>query len=204
MKTLFTLIILSFLSNCFANLEPSLETSALNVVGRIEIQNNTIRLIRSVEGDSIPSILQTPELKNELSKLNHGDEALFQGHITYLPATSETHVGPRPVFVIESIKPLSLKLLGQSEMKTDDLTIFRIPSKEIYSPMFIPVSTEVASTITLTTSLMLMQSLAASSTDAQLTQQINSGLILFAGALATGFFIYDHITGSQKKDNSND
>lgn len=141
-----------------------------------------------------------------INKLNPGDETIIEGHITYHMSLNETQNQYSPIFVIESIKPVSLRLLGQQNEKAPEIESskrFQLSNEKVYSPMGIPVTTEVASSITLTTSALLLQSLTAGPNEPGTHQKLNSGMIIFAGALATGVFIYENIAESLKKNRRN-
>lgn len=176
------------------------ETSQIEVFARIQTAGHAIKLIRSNEGDVIPSVLKDKNLEKIISTLSPGDEALVKGHITYQPRIIEGRTNLDPIFVIESITPISLKRLGELKgYEANDLSPLLFTSDRDFSPLTIPISTEVASAITLSTTILLMHSLTASDSQPQVSQQLNSGLFLFAGALATGVFIYEQIKGINKK-----
>lgn len=161
------------------------------VIGKIEKRGNSVRLIRSVEGDVIPSMLQDQTLLDAVNGLNTGDEAVVMGHITYLTSV-EGATSLSPVFVIESIKPVSLKELGNLSGTRVEAPLLPLSTVSAYSPSGIPVSTEIASAMTITGSIMLLHSLNTSVVQPQLSQDLNAGLFLFSGALMTGAFIYDY------------
>jgi hypothetical protein len=201
MKIIISIIVVTLLNMCFAFADRPMGES-FEVIGKITLQENHVRLFRSSNGDAIPSVLQRQHLKEIISQFNPNEEAIIKGHITYLSTSLDGQASLRPFFIIESIKPISLQKLGKVEFT--DSSQFQSPimlQNMIYAPMALPITTEVASAITLTTSMLLMQSLATSSRP-QVTDQLNTGLILFAGALATGVFIFEQITGTQTKDNS--
>ena len=176
-------------------------TPHIQVLAKIQTTGHAINLIRLNEGDVIPSLLKNKELEKIIAEMGSETEALVKGHITYQATTIEGQAKLEPIFIIESINPISLKLLGKIKPPDDNElanNIFRSPDKN-YAPFSIPVSTEVASALTLTTSVLLLQSLTASPNQSQVEQQFNSGLILFAGALATGVYIYDQIKRTHSK-----
>lgn len=195
MKTF--IISLIILSLQIVHATPS-ELEEITIVGRIEGQGTALRVIRSLEGDALPGMLQNPQLEETLTGLQKGDEVLIQGYVAHGPFSLEGSTQIRSIFIVQSIRPISLSKLGTMEgMKIPD--VLYVPSaQKTYSPMAIPVTTEVASALTLTSSMLLLQSLTNSETDPQVRQQLNSGMIIFAGALATGIFIYEQISGSAK------
>jgi hypothetical protein len=204
-KNLFiiVLIISTFLSTALAQTESSPE---IEVLAKIQTTGHAIKLIRLSERDVIPSLLKNKELEKVISQMRPDEDALVKGHITYQATTIEGQAKLEPIFIIESIHPVSLKLLGKIKPPDDNElanNIFRSPDKK-YAPFSIPVTTEVASALTLTTSVLLLQSLTASANQPQVEQQLNTGLFLFAGALATGVFIYDQIKSNHSKGKNHD
>ncbi len=196
--TLFTII-----SAALAQTESS---PNIQVLAKIHVTGHAINLIRLSEGDVIPSLLKNKELEKVISQMGPDAEALVKGHITYQATTIEGQAKLEPIFIIESINPISLNLLGKIKPPDDNElanNIFRSPDKN-YAPFNIPVTTEVASALTLTTSVLLLQSLTASANQPQVEQQLNTGLFLFAGALATGVFIYDQIKSNHSKGKNHD
>ena len=145
-------------------------------------------------------ILQNPKLEETIAHLDPDSEALVKGHITYHATTLEGQPKLEPIFINESINPISLRLIGK--IKTPDnnelaSSAFRSLDKT-YTTYAIPVTTEVASAITMTSAVLLMQSLAANQNQPDTKQQINTGMFLFAGVLATSVFIYDQIKSKHK------
>ena len=204
-KNLFiiVLIISTFLSTALAQTKSSPE---IEVLAKIQTTGHAIKLIRLSERDVIPSLLKNKELEKVISQMRPDEDALVKGHITYQATTIEGQAKLEPIFIIESIHPVSLKLLGKIKPPDDNElanNIFRSPDKN-YAPFSIPVTTEVASALTLTTSVLLLQSLTASPNQPQVEQQLNTGLFLFAGALATGFYIYDQIKSTHSKGKNHD
>ena len=177
-------------------------TPQIEVLARIQTTGHAVKLIRLNEGDSIPSILNDKKLENIISEMGSDNEALVKGHISYHATTNiEGQAKLDPIFIIESIHPVSLKLLGKIKIPDDNemtSNIFKTRDQN-FSPVSIPVTTEVASAITMTSALLLMQSLAANPSQPGVTQQLNSGVFIFAGVLATGVFIYDQLKGNTKK-----
>lgn len=165
----------------------------ITIIGRIEGHGAALRVVRSLEGDAFSGTLQNPSLEKDLSKLQKGDEVVIKGYITYRNFSIEGGAQISPIFIVQSIKPISLSRLGKmGDAKWPESTLQPM-SQKTYSPIGIPVTTEVATALTLTSSMLLLQSLASSPNDIQTKQQLNTGLILFAGAMATGIFIYEQI-----------
>ncbi len=175
------------------------------MVARIHQFKKGIELIRSEQGDVIPSHLGNKQLESIVANMSPGDEAVIEGHVIYQAATLEGPSKFTPIFVIDSIKPISLKKLSSEGVvlpATDDRYLFQ---KEFISSRYtIPLSTEVATSITMTAATLMMSSLAASPEQTHLNQQLNQSMIIFAGALATGVFIYEQINDQIKKGKTHD
>lgn len=199
MKKLTTI---TYLALAFFSLQVVAETtSELSFYAKLKMTGHGVNLFRQKEGDVIPSILAKSELNKVVENLEPGDETLVKGYITYKAITVEGQTKLSPLFVIESITPVSLKRLGNIQVAQDsDFSQFKMAEPNSYSPLTIPVTTELASAITITTSMLLMQNLTASGSQPHTKQQINSGLFLMSGALATGYFIYEQLSGSLKKE----
>lgn len=171
------------------------ETERVKILVRIEQQNGELRIFRSTNGDVIPGAFANKNLVDELKKLEEGDEVLMEGHINYRPTFSMERTSFKPYFMIESIRPVSLKRLGQINFKLPEssLQLDQVPGE--FRPLTLPVSTEVASALTMTTTLLLMDSLTSDSGDPSGRQDLRRGLIISAGTMATVLFIYEQMKG---------
>jgi hypothetical protein len=58
-------------------------TREIQVIARIKATEKKIELIRSLEGDAIPSLLKNKELEETVKKMLPGDEAIVRGYISY-------------------------------------------------------------------------------------------------------------------------
>lgn len=145
----------------------------------------------------IPSIPATQEVRKAFLDLSEGSEAIVEGRIHYEPGHLETQF--RPYFIIEKIIPITLSDLGR-EARSFSFDLQRTEGWQapVYGPSSIPVTTEVASAITLTTGLMLLEELTSSSGDIPGARDQQRALILSTGAFATLLFIYDQIQGKSK------
>lgn len=177
----------------------SAASEQITIVGKIRFQDNAVKVFRSLEGDSIQGMFVDQKLTENISGLKPGEDIVIKGYVTLAPISIEGQSHSSSVFVIESVKAISLKDLGKIEKLTLKDYQFELNRSESFSPLVIPVSTELASAVTLTTSLLLLQSLTARSSDIDTKKQIDSGLIIFAGAMATGIFIFDQMMNSYNK-----
>ena len=196
MKTYKILFCLLFIS--FSILTVKANITEIQMVARIKPHEEIIEIIRESDGNSIPSLLQNNDLKKIISSMKIGDEAIVKGHISYQPSIVESQTQYKPVFLITSIAHISLKTLGlidsiDQERSQNFSSLNQIP----YKQASFPITTEVASALTMTTTALLMTSLTANPNQGTIVHDINSGMILFAGVLATGVFIFEQIHGKK-------
>lgn len=173
------------------------------ILGRIQHDQNGLTFIRTPDGKSVPSVLETDSLKEIVKTLNSGDEVLVEGQLSFLTSSFEGETRLEPIFIISSLRPISLSRLGNIGSADVNERLFIPPIEIVYSPLSIPVSTEIASTLTMTTSILLMQSLTMEG-QPDTYRDINAGLILFSGALATGLIIYEQFFETPYKGKRND
>ena len=176
------------------------ETETLRTFVRIDKVSDGIRVIRMDEGDYIPAVPLNSEIKKKFEGLPHGTEALMEGHITYRPVTGDNaRTSFRPFFIIEKINPVTLADLGAGRSIPDINNPIHLPQNDfIFHRPGIPVTTEVASALTLTTSMLLMQELTTDQTDPKGRSDVRKALFISAGAMATVLFLYEQITGKTK------
>lgn len=161
---------------------------------RIQNDNGLFHVIRSEDGLRIPVIPANAEIKALMESLS-GSEALMKGHITYVKDLE--HQPLRPVFVVEEMKAISLR-----DLKVN-YTAEAIPApKEVHQEIVLrpafPVTAEVASAITMTTSILMMEELTSGSGDPGGRRELRQALFFSAGAMATLLFIYEQIQGKTK------
>jgi hypothetical protein len=147
--------------------------------------------------ETVPSVIQDKKLQDQLTKLKAGDEALIIGKIISSPKTVEGRTIFHQVFIIESIHPVSLEKLGKVELKEQDQPKKFSSFPTDYTPKSIPLSTDAASAITFTASVLLLNSLTNSGHDTTPKADLNKGVLFTAGALATGLFIYEQLKGKK-------
>ena len=196
MKNIF--IILSLLLGMATSYSGSSFHEDITVIGKIQGRGEAMKVIRSLDGNSLSGIFESPNLAEEVLKLREGDDVVIKGYVTYEGFKVEGISQLKPVFVIQSLKPISLSRISEIDKSVPPRPINFLPAQASYSPFSIPVTTQVASSITLTSSMLLLQSLTNGPNDPLLTQQLNSGLVLFAGALFTGVFIYEQLINAKK------
>jgi hypothetical protein len=199
MKTFLTILFL--LSPFLTPLEAREPHENIKIFARIKQTGKNIRIIKENTNQSVKGSLKNHSINEELSRLQSGDEALIEGYISYEIDNRESNKKLKPVFIIESIKPISLKKLGKFETKIQEREIHIQEATEQSRQGGIPVTGEVASAITMTASLLLLENLAAEKQTPAYQQNMTPGLIFSAGALATGLFIYEQMKGKKTKGN---
>lgn len=169
----------------------------LSVYSRIDKDGSTYVLHKGDSGQIIPFIAGNEEVKKLLADASGSIEAIVRGHITYQMEGGDDRRTLKPFFVVTEIRPISLTEIGKISMDVPEFR-FKEHTEFFYphSPTF-PVTTEVASAITLTSAFILMNTLANEGNTAK-QEQINTGLFLSAGAMATILFIYDQLSGKTK------
>lgn len=191
MKYLFILLALSCSLHSFAE--------TLRTLVRIEKAHGDLKVIRVEQGDHIPAIPKDQKIKKELEGMAAGTEAILEGQITYQQVSSDNARQLRPYFVIEKIHPVSLATLGAGtavpDLQTQDL---KIQESLVYQQPTFAVTTEVASAITLTTSMLMMEELTAGKGDPNGQREIRKALFLSAGTMATMLFLYEQLKGKSK------
>jgi hypothetical protein len=176
--------------------EPNVE-----VLARIKSVGHSLEVIRSLEGDAIPSLLNDKNLEKTLSEMSAGEEAIVRGYISQeLTSGIEGQTISRPVFVIQEIKPISFKRLRPVIAQENEQPHPMALSFKSYAPFTLPLSTQVTSTLIMTTSLLLMQSLSATPSQPSGQKGLNSGVIVFAGLMQAGVFLYEQIRHTDKED----
>ncbi len=176
----------------------SSKSEEIKLVARIKNKGSEIQLFKENRPAGVKTTLANPELQKIINDFEPGDEALITGHLQYHVKGVEAETTPA-IFVIDSIKPVSLKRLGIRENTfIEDQKSILISPAPTPTPKTIAVTKEVAAAITMTASLLMLQDLTAKPSEPSVKSDINTGLIFSAGALATGLFIYEQITGKTK------
>lgn len=170
----------------------------IRLFARIKEVNQGGHFLKYEGQETIPSVIQDKKLQDELAQLKAGDEALIIGKIISSPKTSEGRTIFHQVFIIESIHPVSLEKLGKIEFKEQDQPKNFSSLTTDYVPQSIPLSTDAASAITFTASVLLLNSLTNSGHDTTPKADLNKGVLFTAGALATGLFIYEQLKGKKE------
>lgn len=196
MKILAALFLIVFSYQTYSETKPE----RLKVLVRIEQKNGDLRIFRSATGDLIPGAFQNKELEKQMTSLEPGEEALIEGHINYRTQISPEKTSYKPYFVIEAVHPVSLKRLGAIDYTAPESSFQFAPLQTDFRPATLPISTEVASALTMTTTLLLMESLSASGSEPSGQRDLQRGLIISAGSMATILFIYEQMKGKKSNE----
>jgi len=161
---------------------------------RIENTMAGIKLHLSDNHESIPAVPLDENVKSQLADLKAGDEVMVEGRIHQEIQNSGDLQTLKSYLIIDSIHAVSLKQLGSME-KTDLPQDNKIYSSIVtYSPSQIPVSAEVATAMTMTTGMLLLENLSSSaSTDPDGRRQVRQAVLLSTGLMASIIFIYEQI-----------
>ncbi len=163
----------------------------VHVLARI----HSIKEAEALTGHAIE--LENKGMSEVLTKLKPEDEVLLKGYVTYKPQRSDTKINMNPVFHVQSIHPVSLKRLGVTAQKVEEPNL-TFTAASYKGPATIPVSAEVAGSITLTASVLMLQNLTNAGGSQPMKADLERATFLSAGALATGYFIWKQIQSSKK------
>lgn len=145
----------------------------------------------------IPSVAGNDQVKATLEQLKDGDEVIVEGRVRHEVISYGDFHKIHSFLVIDQLHKVSLAELGNILYQVPESQYSAAPISRSYSPSAIPVTAEVASAMTMTTGLMLAESLSGSaSTDPEGRRQIRQSIFLSAGLMATIIFIYEQISGS--------
>lgn len=170
----------------------------IEFLGKIHLQGSGLEISPEGRKEILPAHLSEASLSEVLADMTDGEDAIITGYVSYAPYPLEGETKLRPIFIVESIRPVSFgrlhRIAGPYQLERD----WQKDAPAEYAPASLPVSAEVASALTVTTSLLMLQSLTTPQGTPETEQRLNQGLLLFSGAVATGVFIYQQL--KHKKD----
>lgn len=173
--------------------------SQLRALIKIEKQHKSFQMMDLATKYPIPGVSIDEKVRKQLKDLKDGDEAIVVGEIQYPNHKVEGGDQHLPYFLIHEIHPISIKELGMKSESNIQSTLELSSKSPEYIPVTIPITTEVASAITLTTSLMLMNELSSTRTTDRYNRDVTNALFLSTGLMATLFLIYEQIEGKKTK-----
>lgn len=147
----------------------------------------------------LPTLIKDKNVQAIYDQMRQGSEAFVEGYIDYEIKSVDSLKTMKPTFVVESIHPVSLAKIGkivdfQAQEDFEASYTKNVP----YAPPAIAVTTELASALTLTSTLLLMESLSSQGLDPQGRRNMKQALIISGGVMATLLFIYEQLEGKTK------
>jgi hypothetical protein len=175
------------------------EDSTLRTIVRFEKTDGRSKVVPFDRTEALPVKMMDKKVQTLFDSMKQGEEAVIQGSIEYEIVSSDGRQQMKPYFIIDSIHPVSLKEIGNKLSFTPiESPAFSMEDTTSFIPKAIPVTTEVASAITMTSSLLLMESLSSGSGDPSGRSDLRKALFISAGAMATLLFIYEQLEGKTK------
>lgn len=146
-----------------------------------------------------PIRFANPAVEKAVKELTPDEEVILSGKLIYEKQGVADSFQIRTIFIIHEVKAISLKRLGNM----DNFVVAERPvtfdlTPKAYAPGSLPASAEVVGSITITASILLLKALTAKNSGPSLNNDLNSGLIFSAGALATGSFIMEQLKSRPK------
>lgn len=176
---------------------PTLGEDQQKILVEVEKSDHQTIIFKQENIPRIPSLPANEEVAKTLDQLQPGDEVFIEGFVSHHATAGLEQGKVLPFFVVEKVYPISLKALSVTDYKAPELE-FTPDSTADFSPARIPVTAEVASAMTMTTSLLLMHDLTMGSTEPEMKKQLQTALFLSAGTMATMLFVYEQLTGKTK------
>lgn len=166
----------------------------VKVLARLNFETKAIELPANESTGHIPMRIKDTDLEKKLKDFDPTDEVLLEGYLSQESSMSGDSRKFTTVFIVESIKPVSLKRLGKMDnFKVEERPVtFRLASG--YAPGSLKVSGGTVGAMVITASVLLLKGLAASPKESPLRRQLETGLIFSAGALATGAQVYEDLS----------
>lgn len=171
----------------------------IKLIAKIKSINHKIIVLDQKKNTAIPSALREKKLEAEISKLEAGDEALIEGHVIYQTTSADGKQTLKPIFLIDSIHPISLKKLGKVDLRIPEQELHITPQEYDDGRKSIRVSNSIVSAVTITASLLLLDNLASTGQPIGTDKEMNTGLLFSAGVLATGALIYKELKAKKSQ-----
>ncbi len=156
-----------------------------------------LKVTRS-SGEELPVIFGSKDVRQKFVGLPMEASGIIEGRIHYESvAGGEGERYMKPFFIVESISPIALKDLQLAAEATPESNL-TFSSATSGVPYALPITTEVASAITLTTSVLLLESLASGPNDPTGRRDLRQAMFLSTGILATLILLHDQFKGITK------
>ncbi|MGE3611279.1 MAG: hypothetical protein AB7I27_16925 [Bacteriovoracaceae bacterium] len=189
MKIFIIILSLLFGLSCFAE--------DVHLLAKIKSVNHKIEVTKDGQATPVLFKLKSQDLEKSIKNLRPEDEALLIGELNY-ESVGKDSKKLEPIFLIKEIHPVSLERLGLKEYQIQDPKVVFKSFEPENQPKSIKVSPEIATTLVLTGSILLLRSNSNTQVEAPFRSTIQNSLIFSAGALATGLFIWDQIKLKKK------
>jgi hypothetical protein len=154
--------------------------------------------VTRASGEELPVVFGSREVRQKFANLPKEASGMIEGRIHYESlAGSEGQRTMKPFFIVESITPIDLRDLQiATELAPESKLTFHNATSG--APYALPITTDVASAITLTSSVLLLESLASGPNEPTGRREIRKAMLLSTGILATLILLHDQIKGIKK------
>ncbi len=169
-------------------------------LAQVKRQDQFVSLFRDGKRFTMPIIIRPAEEKIILG-LAPDEDVIIEGHVRMDKTVTDEGGNHMTTFVVDSVRPISLKKLSYTQDFKFEPASEPRPLPEGYEPMMIPVSSGVATALTLTASAALLSSLTAPTAGGALRNDINMSVLIGSGLLMTGAYLLDQIFSNNPKDN---
>ncbi len=191
MKTLLVVLLTLFVSGAHSADETLRTFVTITRVG------DQLKVTRA-SGEELPIIFGSQDVERKFAALPTEASGMIEGRIHYESVVGgEGQRSMRPFFIVESISPIALKDLQlTTEVAPESKLTF--PGATSGVPYALPITTEVASAITLTASVLLLENLASGPNDPSGRRDVRKAMLLSTGILATLILLHDQFKGITK------
>jgi hypothetical protein len=167
----------------------------IQILTRIHSVSATSVAITPGQAPMVNFVPARKEVAEALAQLERDDEALLSGHVRYDTQKEDSRL--ITTFVIEEVRPVSLRRLGMAaqgtKLREEQLTFTQ--AQVPFAPAGIPIKDSVFASMTITASLLMLNTLTGPKNEPAVTQSLRTGVLFSAGALATGLFIWEQLQG---------
>ncbi|MFP5384753.1 MAG: hypothetical protein ACLGHN_01650 [Bacteriovoracia bacterium] len=174
------------------------EIQRIRTLVRLEKAGNSTHAYMIENSRNLPTFFKDAMVRKAFNNLEEGSEAFIEGYVNYKVSSNDSIKSMEPVFYVESVYPVSLNKLGAVNFSATEAPGAGMMSEKVFEPVSIPVTTEVASAITLTSTLLLMESLSNGGMEPAGQRDLKKALIISSGLMATMLFIYEQIEGKSR------
>lgn len=174
------------------------EIQRIRTLVRFEKSGTTNQAFMIEKNAFLPTSFKDESTRQAFHGLDEDSEAFIEGYVDYKVKAADSLKSLEPIFIVESVYPVSLNKLGAVNFTPSQQFEQGFSIEKSFEPTFIPVTTEVASAITMTTTLLLMESLSNGGLEPEGERSLRKALIISSGLMATMLFIYEQIEGKSR------